>query len=99
MLIRCNPVCNFLKLLFYNFVQPDSVETWAKVAKLSKLKTKKLEIFANRCIAADLGQIEHTRKTFMRSIELLQISGQLVHLYLCCICICALIFVYLCIHV
>ena len=94
LLIRCNPVCNFLKLLFYNFVQPDSVETWAKVAKLSKLKTKKLEICANRCIAADLSQIEH-----IRSIELLQISGQLVHLYLCCICICALIFVYLCIHV
>ena len=75
-IIRCNPVCNFLKLLFNNFVQPDSVETWAKVAKLSKLKTKKLEIFANRCIAADLGQIEHIRKTFVQSIELLQISGQ-----------------------
>ena len=53
---------------------------WANIAKLSKLNTqcycaKKLEICANKCIAADLGQIEHTR-TFVQSIELLQISGQ-----------------------
>ena len=47
-----------------------------QVVKVEHTLQLRPEKCANKCIAADLGRFEHTRKTFVLSIEVLQISNQ-----------------------